>query len=368
MKNRLKNSLFFPVLCLLMVAGFSACSDWTETESLKVNAPNIGNQDPELYARYLEHLRAYKKSDHKIVYSWFDNSLKQTFSSGHHIVTVPDSVDIISLMSPDHLTDQEIEEMRTVQNDKGTKVIFTISYPEIERQYKAWLEEQEGNQETPAVVAEKGGNNEGESGEVPENGFTTYMTSYMDRALALVDKYGYDGLAIHYEGKSSNHMTEAEKAEYTALQQAFLAKVTGWYAGHKGKMLVFEGLPQNLVDKSILNDCKYIVLRTYTAASLYNLVYNVNMACVDGVPTDRFIVSVQPFSTDESDVKTGHFADTGDGNTSAILQAATWVASSEGENYTKAGLGIYNIQQDYFNTILIYQYTREAISMMSVAY
>lgn len=49
----------------IMIAAFSmlalsACSDWTETESIDLGQPDITNQNPELYAKYLQNLREYK--------------------------------------------------------------------------------------------------------------------------------------------------------------------------------------------------------------------------------------------------------------------------------------------------------------------
>ena len=80
-KNHSKESRWqsFSVLAL------SACSDWTDSESIKLKEPGIDEQSPELYAKYLKNLQEYKNSDHKIVYGWFDNSEKVPFSRGQHM-------------------------------------------------------------------------------------------------------------------------------------------------------------------------------------------------------------------------------------------------------------------------------------------
>lgn len=61
-------------LAAFSVLALSACSDWTDSESIKLKEPGIDEQSPELYAKYLKNLQEYKNSDHKIVYGWFDNS------------------------------------------------------------------------------------------------------------------------------------------------------------------------------------------------------------------------------------------------------------------------------------------------------
>ena len=72
-------------LAAFSVLALSACSDWTDSESIKLKEPGIDEQSPELYAKYLKNLREYKNSDHKIVYGWFDNSEKVPFSRGQHM-------------------------------------------------------------------------------------------------------------------------------------------------------------------------------------------------------------------------------------------------------------------------------------------
>lgn len=54
-------------LAAFSVLALSACSDWTDSESIKLKEPGIDEQSPELYAKYLKNLQEYKNSDHKIV-------------------------------------------------------------------------------------------------------------------------------------------------------------------------------------------------------------------------------------------------------------------------------------------------------------
>ena len=43
-------------LAAFSVLALSACSDWTDSESIKLKEPGIDEQSPELYAKYLKTL------------------------------------------------------------------------------------------------------------------------------------------------------------------------------------------------------------------------------------------------------------------------------------------------------------------------
>ena len=88
-------NIFIVASCFAAITCFSACDDWTEVENVNINTPGIEEQDPAAYAKYLQNLVAYKNSDHKVVYAWFDNSEKTPFSRGQHISDAPDSLDKI---------------------------------------------------------------------------------------------------------------------------------------------------------------------------------------------------------------------------------------------------------------------------------
>ncbi|MDR1884204.1 MAG: glycoside hydrolase family 18 [Prevotella sp.] len=335
------------VFLLSFMAGsllLTSCGDWTETEPLTVVDPNIREQNPELYARYLEGLRNYRNSHHKVVYTWFDNSEKQPFSKAQHIDNIPDSIDVAVLMYPDDLTERELNEIDAIRRDKGIKVIFSLGYDAIKLNYDNMVaESQESGEGTP----------------VPKD-FISYLVDTLQYTLKLVDKYNYDGISIGYNGKSSLHMTEQEKKEYISNETAYIGIVTGWMNTHKNKSVVFEGKPQNLVDKTILNSCKHIIIPTADVKTGSMLTYNITMASVDGVPSDRFVVTVETASLDQTDNKTGYWAN----GTRAITSSAIW-ASATYPGFTIAGLGIYNVNNDYHNTRRVYDHTKKAIDTLN---
>lgn len=343
MKNRYKMKNIVSIFCLAVGFLFASCSDWTDQETLKIKDKTIDEKNPALYAKYLEDLKTYKKSKHAVTYAWFDNSVKVPFTRAQNIDNTPDSVDVVVLMHPDNLVDRELKEMDKIRNNKGMKILLEMSYNTIKSDYEGIL----------AAKAEAGET-------LPETDeFPTYLKEKVKNYLDLVAKFNYDGIIIGYKGKNVNHMTEEEKATYISYEAAYLGDVMAWYEKNQGKSLVFAGLPQYVVDKAILQVAKHIILPTTDAASGSKLDYHILQASVEGVPTDRFIVTAYTQSVDKEDTKTGYW-----GDQSAIISTATWIASKFADE-TAAGIGIYNLNNDYFNIRMSYQHTRTAIAIMN---
>lgn len=342
MKAILKNTIILPSLALFAAVAFTACSDWTETESLDIKQPDIENDNPELYAKYLENLRAYKQGDHKLLYVTFDNSRKTPVSQAHHINSLPDSVDYISLEAYDNLVQRELQEIEQVRR-KGTQVVYTVSIPSLEIEYRLAKIDYEENADffTP---------------EFPD--FRTWLAPKLDEALACM-ALGYDGITLHNNGRSSINMTPAELADYKATEELILSKVRETLAAYPGKSFIFRGYPQNLLDKTILSEARCIILPTESANAIGALSVEATMASVRGVPTDRFVVAVNTVSLDAEDVTTGYFT-TG----RAVTEAAYW-AAADAASYTKAGIAILSVQNDYYNRTLVYRYSREAAAIMN---
>lgn len=347
-------------LCLGVAILLSSCSDWTQTESLELERPTVEQENPELYAEYLTALRTYKAGPHKHLYATFDNSEKQPFNRSHHLTRLPDSLDVVSLIYDDDLRPWELEEIETIRR-KGTKVVYTISFEALEKSY---TEEKKAAEEAAAVTPEadeEGG--DGEDGEEPTvplfPEFTEWAADKLAARFAVCDRFGYDGVTLSYNGRSTMNMTPEQLEAYTLRQKFLLDAATAWIESHAGKLFIFHGLPQNLIDKQILQSARYIILPTESATSIDGLEKEVLMALRTDVPTDRFLVAVNTIPTDPADKLTGRFE-----TDAAITESAYWVAASEAR-YTKAGLAILQVQHDYFSTPLLYRYTRSAASIMN---
>lgn len=343
MKSRLKNRIISSAICLATAFGVAACSDWTEVEGVGVNNPNIAEQNPELYAQYLANLRAYKNSDHRAVYAWFDNNVKTPFSRAHHLTELPDSIDVVTLMHPDNLVEYELKEIESIRKDKGMKVLAAIDFDRIKQEYDIIVDAQV--KEDPTYVPKK---------------FPDVLIEQVRNLFLAIDKYGYDGIMIGFKGKGILHLTPEEMEEYNDNGMTYIGMMMDWHKRNENKMIVFEGKPQNLLDKSILADCQLVFLPSEDATSKDQFTYNVAMAKVAGVPTDRFAISVSTTSLDATDTKTGYFSD----KSRALTSAAEW-SVAEHNDVTIAGLGVYNVANDYFNTSLVFKYTRDAITTLN---
>ncbi len=340
MKNRLKFRIRALLMTVCTLVAMTACSEWTEQEGIDISHPSVEETNPELYAKYLAALNAYKESKHQVVYAWFDNSLKENIPSRSHLICdIPDSVDIVTLMSPNALTQDELKDLATIRT-KGTKVIFEIDYKAIREQFETL------------------------SAEDPEADWTSYMEREVDTQLAWVEKYGYDGVTVCYVNMALNYVPDAEKEAFEAIQKAFFAKFSVWKNAHADKILCFNGSAETLIDKSILGHCRYILLNTLNATSQQELTVTAMNMLREEVPTDRFIAVVRPFSTDATDLKTGYFTAADGSSVSAILEAARWTAMPD-VHFGKVGLGIYAINNDYYNSAMVYAYTRKAIALLN---
>ena len=367
MKRNIKKFLL-PVAVVAAVS-FAACSDWTETESLDMKNPSLETQNPGLHKQYLEALRTYKAGEHKVVLVTLDNPATAPAARNQHLTTIPDSVDFISLANPDNLHPTVLGEFEKV-HAKGTRVIYDIDYAAIEARWTQILEEEEANRpEEPETPAEGEGGDEGgeEPVETPESRFLTFCREYTAGMLALCDKYGYDGVQISYTGRAPQAMVGDELEQYTARQEAFLSTVRSWYEAHAGKLLLFQGAPQNLIDKSLLAECAYIVIPALSATSADEMSFAVLMAIAADVPVDRFVIGVKTPSLTDSKDESGYFAGyEADGKTRnlATKGAAEWAVAAV-PNFTKAGIAVADVQNDYYNINLVYKNIREAIAIMN---
>ncbi|MCO7114239.1 glycoside hydrolase family 18 [Bacteroides uniformis] len=281
-------------------------------------------------------MQEYKNSDHKIVYGWFDNSEKVPFSRGQHMSDVPDSLDVIIATTPD-LAEFELEDIANV-HEKGTKVFYSISYDNILKEHTDKVKE---GTETSA--------------------FSAYLSAELNRLIAL--EAPFDGIVAEYRGSNPIYMSEADKAEAKANRGYFLRcdiqleecqfGVSNWCS---------RGILPTPIGQSVLSSCDHIILITNDATDVAQLgIEALEALMADGVPADRFIVSASTVSLDTTDKTTGYY-----NALRALSEAAYWVTEPSAE-FTKAGLAIENMQNDYYNATNTYQYVREAINIMNPA-
>ena len=331
MKRTISN-IFCGVAFLLATLAGTSCNDWTKNEKIAVEDPVFGEGDPELYARYLASLRAYKSGDHRRTVVWFDNSNKHPASRGGFFSDVPDSVDVVALTAGGRLTVEELEQVEMLR-EKGTKVI--------------------GAFDCQAALARD------EDAQIPEE----RLSAALAERIWEIEADGLDGLTLCYESTDPTFATEEELHAQRALDDVVAGALTEWRERHPEGLLLFEGTPQWLNDLSAVALCDYLVVRCLDAESVYDFGVRARRMCaVEGIPSDRFLwlVSAVPPSATGA---TGYLADAAGVSVRAVGALAEWLLRPE--DIGKAGLGIMNVQYDYYNSAMIYRYTKEAIETLN---
>ena len=179
------------------VATFAACNDWTEMETVDSKVEKPWEQDPALWAEYTAALRAYKQSEHFIVYARLHNSPEKASSEQDFMRCLPDSLDIVTLTNADNFSKFDAEDM-DVMREKGTKVLYQVDY---------------------AARAE-------------EFVDMQALDAYLDQVVAAVAANGMDGYSF---------TTDPLATDATARIVEKLAA-----AKSEGQLLVFEGNPLSL--------------------------------------------------------------------------------------------------------------------------
>ena len=107
----MKQNFIFTLLALFSMLSLVSCSDWTETEALDSTVKKPWEQDPALWAEYTATLRAYKQSEHFIVYARMHNSPEKATGEQDFMRCLPDSLDIVTLTNADNFSKFDAEDM-----------------------------------------------------------------------------------------------------------------------------------------------------------------------------------------------------------------------------------------------------------------
>ncbi len=119
----MQNKIFKLMILLLSTAIITSCSDWTKVTPEVV--VDYDNTEPARPASYYKALRDYKESDHSISFGWYSGWGEASSSTTSMLSGIPDSMDIVSLWNNSgNLSAGKIEDLRFVQNVKGTKVLI----------------------------------------------------------------------------------------------------------------------------------------------------------------------------------------------------------------------------------------------------
>ena len=356
---RRKFKYILPVMLACSMMQFS-CSDWTDPESLNIHVPSIEEQSPELYAQYLKSLNDFKTSEHQVVIVSVNNVSTVTTSRSQHLTDMPDSLDYICLNNTMEVNQANISEMKEVRR-LGTKVLGLVDFDAIESAWKKIIEEEAANAVPNLESNETENGEEGEETADDATRFIEYCKKEVAKQIAAINTLEVDGIMVNYTGFDLNSLVEeSEIAAETARQGAFFDAVANWKAANAYKDLIFKGSPQNVISKSLLSDCKYIIVNAHSAKNEYEMSYLILMASAKDVPNDRFVMGVTtPYLTNSG----SYNGELGDGS-SAIIGAARWAVAKTAD-YNKSGISIDAAEQDYFNVSNVYPTLKEAISILS---
>lgn len=350
-------------LLLAVTVALSACDDWTEIRPL-----DTGSQRPDAAteAMYEAAVREFRASDHQLVLGRFDNSVKVPSLRPQHIDVLPDSIDMVILARPDSLCERELAEMQEMREAYATKYLCEVTYSYVEA---LWNEANAGEEsdeetpgentdgETPAVGEENGNGEEGSTAEEPQtDGFPAFCAEYVDYALGLCDKWGYDGVVVWFDGPSLDFVGEAERARLEARREAFLGPVARWREGHAAKLLLLGGSLDLLDDRTLADGCDYLLADGRSASAMGSAAEAFFRLENAGFAADRILLAV---SAPDALGAGGEF-----GSQSALTATAEWLLEPS-RTGRKGGMLIDNIQNDYFDTGLIFRNTRKAIDILN---
>lgn len=302
------NRLFLLLTLVLAVS----CSDWNDPIPVEINPQHTKEQNPELWARYMEVLHTYKQSKHYITYARFDNSPEKQINEGSYLRSLPDSLDIVTLGNPDKISDYDREDIPGLQ-EKSTRVLYFVDY-----------------MAQSATLTD-----------------ATALGAWLDKAVATAAELNLDGFA--FTGSPLYYGTGAELAAGKEAARLIVSKLS---AAGQGKMLVLEGDPA-FVDPADLAKLSYIVLNSADLDNVTGL--KLLIAGLPGsnvLPREKVLLSARIGSqmVDEKNVKQ---------NAVPLMTDRVPALGPLG------GLALYSIGNDYYNAKMNYETTRTTIQQMN---
>lgn len=312
MKTIIDKLLTYSLLLVTFVLPV-ACSDWNDPEAVDIDINSAKDQNPELWARYMQVLHTYKQSKHYIAYARFDNSLEKPVNEGGYLRSLPDSLDMVTLSNPDKISDYDREDIPLLQ-EKSTRVLYLVDY---------------------AIQAAAFAD-------------AAALGAWLDKAVAAVDELKLDGFA--FTGMPLYSGTDAELAAHKEKSRLIVSKLSA--AVGQDRLLVLEGDPA-FIDNADLDKLDYIVLNTADLTNVTDLKLQVAGVLANGaLSKDKLLLAARMGGQiiDEASVK---------------QDAVTLMTDRVASLGPLGGLGIYAIGDDYYSPKMNYEITRTAIQVMN---
>lgn len=302
-----KTIRFFGLFLLFGVLfGLVACNDWTELETVDNKVKKPWEQDPALWAEYTAALRAYKQSEHFIVYARLYNSPEVATSEKDFMRCLPDSLDIVALTNADNFSDYDAEDM-AVMREKGTKVLYQVDY-----------------------ATRKGEFSDAQA-----------LGAYLDKVVSAVAANGMDG----YSFTGIANANDPAAAEAAAL-------IVSKLSAAEDKLLVFEGNPL-FVAAADRSKVDYFVLDTEKTEDVLDVKLQIlNATGFAAVPAEKLLLAAEAGAALRDEDRTEY---------AAIEEMSRRVISYG----PLRGFAAYSIGGDYYNADMNYKMIRQAIQTLN---
>ena len=260
---------------LACTAGFTGCSDWTEVEAEQIL--DYTNVEPSRPETYFESLRAYKKSDHSVAFGWFSDWVEPSGAITNSLVSVPDSMDIVSLWGGwGGLNEARLADVKYVQEKKGTKVIPCTFTSFVGQNFTP--EEFGGNaydDESIKRREEFWGWKDGDDAAIEAS-----IRKYARAMIDTVAKYNYDGIDLDYEPHFGYEGPLASFPDRMHILLDELGKYMGPKSSNPEKLLIVDGEPYSLNAESGAY-LSYFVIQAYSGTQGSTMYWSQNFENLD---------------------------------------------------------------------------------------
>lgn len=240
----MKNDRIIKFLCcLFMVTQIIGCSDWIEAEPTILPEMKYKELTPEEEAALI----AYKNSDHKIFFAWMNYS-PATSSMQTRLRGIPDSLDIVSFFTGYVNNKQNREDVKFLQERRGTKVLLTM-WPE-----PYFAIGSEGQEDLDSMIV------------------------YAENLVDSIYTWGLDGFDLDYEPDfGGKEYTEEMMRTFIDVMSKYLGPKCDeqFKADGKHKLLVVDG---QWLDAEYADRFDYFIGQAYEATSESSL----NERCQNG--------------------------------------------------------------------------------------
>ena len=339
----MKKLLTYIIVFVIVGPGIISCN--TDIEALGIVVPDKMSKE------YWENLRAYKaRNDHEVFFGWFGGWTANSADMINYLRSVPDSVDIISIWGAyQNLSPAQMEDLRYVQDVKGTRVTYTIFAHKIPDEFMS-----------------------GENHEIatPE-GIEEYAKSLVDTMY----KYGYQGIDLDYEPGYQEFPGVPFSGplvgpsymwpDYMDNMEMFV-KALGKYIGPKSgtrNLLIIDGVPYHL-KQGLAEYFNYGVVQSYNSRGYQDLQGRFDNAAKNGWKPEQYIFAETFEGGKYASGGVDHSLREG-GSVPSLEGMARFLPMYEGKLATrKGGCGTYHMENDYRSNPN-YKWTRNAIRIMN---